>query len=95
MNFAYQKQPIRWEQAPNPTRPTDLDDHHHLLRFLTDALNLYEAFPEPHLNSQQLEILEGLMEYLHFKFQKIESHKKLRTFHQIGMIMKKNANMFH
>ena len=46
----------------------DLDDHHPLLRSLTDAFHLYEAFPEPHLNSHQLNILEELMEYLHFKF---------------------------
>ena len=53
--------------APNASKQIDLDDHHPLLRSLTDALNLYKAFPEPHLNSQ-LEILEELIEYLHFKF---------------------------
>ena len=41
-----------------------LDDHHPLLRSLTDALNLYEACPCPHLNSNQLEVLEALMAYL-------------------------------
>ena len=46
----------------------DLDEYHLLLRSLTDTLNLYEAFPEPHLNSHQLKILEELTEYLHFKF---------------------------
>ena len=50
------------------SKQIDLDDHHPLLRSLTDALHLYEAFPEPHLNSHQLENLEELMEYLHFKF---------------------------
>ena len=54
--------------APNISQQIDLDDHHPLLRSLTDALHLYEAFPEPHLNSHQLESLEELMEYLHFKF---------------------------
>ena len=54
--------------TPNISKEIDLDDHHPLLRSLTDALNLYEAFPEPYLKSQQLEILEELMEYLHFKF---------------------------
>ena len=54
--------------SPNISKQIDLDDHHPLLRSLTDALHLYEAFPEPHLNSHQLEILEELMEYLHFKF---------------------------
>ena len=54
--------------SPNIAKQLDLDDHHPLLRSLTDALHLYEAFPEPHLNSHQLENLEELMEYLHFKF---------------------------
>ena len=53
--------------APNESKRIDLDDHHPLLRSLTDALILYEVFPEPHLNSQP-EILEELIEYLHFKF---------------------------
>ena len=53
--------------APNFPKQIELDDHHPLLRSLTDSLNLYEAFPEPHLNSPQLEILKELMEYLHFK----------------------------
>ena len=54
--------------APNFSKQIDLDDHHLLLRSLTDALHLYEAFPDLHLNSHQLENLEQLMEYLHFKF---------------------------
>ena len=53
--------------APNIPKQRDLEDHHPLLRSLTDALHLYEAFPEPHLSPHQLEILEQLMEYLHFK----------------------------
>ena len=59
-------------ETPTISKQIDLDDHHPLLRSLTDALNLYEAFPEPHLNSHQLETLEELMEYLHFKFWKIK-----------------------
>ena len=54
--------------APNIPKQMALDDHHPLLRFLTDALHLCEAFPEPHLNSHQLEIFRELLEYLHFKF---------------------------
>ena len=54
--------------TPNISKQIDLDDHHFLLKYLTDALNLYEAFPEPHLNSHQLEILVELMENLHFNF---------------------------
>ena len=53
--------------APSISKQIDLDDHHPLLRSLTDALPLNEAFPEPHLNSHQLEHLEELKEYLHFK----------------------------
>ena len=51
------------------SQPIDLDDYHLLLKSLTDALNLYEAFPEPHSNSYQLEILEELIEYLDLKIE--------------------------
>ena len=54
--------------TPNISKQTDIDDHHPLLRSLTDTLQLYEASPQPHLNSHQLENLEKLMEYLHFLF---------------------------
>ena len=54
--------------APNISKQIDLDDHHPLLRSLTDAFHLYEAFLEHHLNSHQLEVLEEIMEYLDFKF---------------------------
>ena len=76
-------------RAPNISKQIDLDVHHPLLRSLTDEIHLYEAFSEPHLTSHQLEHLEELMEYLYFKLGKSESHKKLKTFHQIGMISKK------
>ena len=52
--------------APNISKQIDLDNHHPLLRSLTDALHLYETFLEPHLKSHQLEILEELKEYLPF-----------------------------
>ena len=54
--------------APNISKQIDLDDHHPLLRSLTGALHLHEAFPEPHLNCHQLKNLEELMEHLYFKF---------------------------
>ena len=54
--------------APNASKQINLADHHPLLRSLTDALKLYEAFREPHLNSHQLENLEELLEDLHSKF---------------------------
>ena len=54
--------------AANFSKQIDLDDHHALHRSLTDALKLHEVFPEPYMNSHQLEFLEKLMEHLHFKF---------------------------
>ena len=45
----------------------DLDDHHHLLNSLSEAHYLYEAFPDAHLNSFQVEILEEVIEYLDLK----------------------------
>ena len=39
------------------------------LKSLSEALNVYEVFPEPHLNSFQLEILEEPIEYLYLKFE--------------------------
>ena len=54
--------------APNLSKQIDLDDHHPLLRPLTDALNLYEDLTESHLKAYQLEFLEELIEYLDLKF---------------------------
>ena len=51
------------------SKQIDLDDYHPLLKSLSDALNRYEDFPEPHLNSFQLEVLEELVEYLYLKFE--------------------------
>ena len=58
----------RPQGAPNISKQIDLDDHHPLLRSLTDAPNLCEAFAEPHLNTHQLDILAELIEYLDLKF---------------------------
>ena len=54
--------------APNVTEQRDLDDQLPLPRSLTDALHLYGAILESHLKFHQLEILEELLEYLHYKF---------------------------
>ena len=35
-------------RSPSASKQIDLDDHYPLLRSLTDALSLCEAFPEPH-----------------------------------------------
>ena len=51
------------------SKQIDLNDHHPLLKSLSDALKLYEAFPEPHLNFFQLEILDELIDYLDLKFE--------------------------
>ena len=51
------------------SKQIDLGDYHPLLKSLSEALNLYEAFPEPHLNHFQLEILGELIEYLYLKFE--------------------------
>ena len=56
------------QEAPNVSKQIDLDNYHAFLRSLTDALNLYEVFPQPHLNTYQLEILEELIEHLDLKF---------------------------
>ena len=52
--------------APNLWKQIGLDNRHPVLRSLTDAPNLYEAFPEPHLKTHQLDILEKLKEYFGF-----------------------------
>ena len=68
-NFAFFVRVTAYQMGtPHISKQIDLDDNHPLLRSLTDALHLYEAFPEPPLNSHQLESLEELMEYLHFNF---------------------------
>ena len=54
----------------NRSKQIDLDDYHLLLKSLSEVLNIYEAFPEPHLNSFQLEGLEKLIEYLYLKFER-------------------------
>ena len=51
------------------SKQIDLDNHHPLLKSLSDALNLYEAFSELHLNPFQLGILGELIEYLYLKFE--------------------------
>ena len=51
------------------SKQTDLDDHHPLLKYLSDALSQYEAFLEPHLSSFQLELLDELIDYLDLKFE--------------------------
>ena len=42
------------EENSEISKQMDLDDHLPLLKSLSDAFILYEAFPEPHLNSFRL-----------------------------------------
>ena len=58
---------VRVTGSPNVSKQVDLDDHHPLLRSSTDAPNLYKAFPEPQLNTHELDFLEELIEYLDLK----------------------------
>ena len=54
--------------APNFLKQKDLDDHHPLLRPLTDALNIYEVFSERCLKTYELDILEELFKCLDVNF---------------------------
>ena len=54
--------------APNVSVQIVIGDYHPLLKSLCEALKLYGAFPEPHLNTHYLDILEELTEYLEHKF---------------------------
>ena len=52
------------EEKANDSKQIDIKKHHLLLASLSEALNDYEKFPEPHLNSRQLHILGELLDSL-------------------------------
>ena len=52
------------EEKPNISKQLDITEQHPLFASLAEALNNYEDFPEPHLNSCQLHILGGLIDSL-------------------------------
>ena len=52
------------EGNPNISKQIVINKHNPLLVFLSEALDDYENFPEPHLNSSQLHILGELLDYL-------------------------------
>ena len=54
---------IRITAHPNFSKQRDINKHHPLLASLSEALNDYEDFPEPHLN-YQLHILGELLDSL-------------------------------
>ena len=49
---------------PNISKQIDINQHHLILASLSEALNDYEDFPEPHLNSYQLHTLGELLDSL-------------------------------
>ena len=53
------------EGKPHISKQIDFNKHNPLLESLSEALDEYEAFPEPHLNSYQLHILGELLDSLH------------------------------
>ena len=52
------------EGNPNTSKQININKHNSLLLSLSEALDEYEDFPEPHLNSYQLHILGDLLETL-------------------------------
>ena len=52
------------EGKPNISKQIDNNKHHPLLASPSEALNDYEVFPEPHMNSYPLRILGELLDSL-------------------------------
>ena len=52
------------EGNPNISKQTDINKDNPLVESLSEALDKYEEFPEPHLNSYQLHILGDLLDSL-------------------------------
>ena len=52
------------ERNSNISKQIDFNNHNPLLESLSEALDHYEDFPEPHLNSYQLHILGELLDSL-------------------------------
>ena len=52
------------EGNPNISKQLDINKHNPLLESLSEALDEYEDFPEPHLDSYQLHILGELLDSL-------------------------------
>ena len=59
------------EGNPNISKQIDINKHNPLLVSLSEALDDYEDFPEPHLNSYQLHVLGELLDSL---FQRYNPH---------------------
>ena len=52
------------DKNPNNSKQIDIKRLNPLLESLSEALDEYEDFPEPHLNSYQLHILGELLDSL-------------------------------
>ena len=52
------------EGKPIISKQVDIKKHHPLMASLSEAVNDYEDFPEPHLNSSELHILGDLLDSL-------------------------------
>ena len=52
------------EGNPHISKQIDINKHNPLLESLSEALDKYEEFPEPHLNSYQLYILGEMLDSL-------------------------------
>ena len=61
-------------KKPKISKQIDIDQHQPLLASLSEALNDYEDFPEPHLNSNQLQHLGGLLDYLFWRYNLYKGH---------------------
>ena len=60
------------EGNPTISKQIDINKHNPLLVSVSEALDVYEDFPEPHLNSYQLNKLGELLDSL---FQRYNPHK--------------------
>ena len=52
------------EENPSISKKINIDKHHPLLEYLSEALSNYVKIPDPHLNSLQLQILGELLHFL-------------------------------
>ena len=52
------------EENPNKLKQININKHHLFFESLSEALNDYVDFPEPHLNSHQFNIVGELLDFL-------------------------------
>ena len=54
------------QEDPKTSKQINIDEHHPLLKSLSEALYKYDEFPELHLNSHELYIFGELLDYFDF-----------------------------